>query len=351
MLRHEAAIWLNKHKDDLAIAITNRLFAGHGEYMSKTNLDRRNMIDYAYHDISKLYVAILGNRPQVFSDYILWQRMVLEKRMVPLAITEQNLVYFKETILGMMPEKMHEVVVPVIDAGFKELRSSLDESISFIDKTKPLGKTSEQYLNYALNNQIDKVRELISDAIEKQKISIRQVFLQILQPVQYEIGRLWQLNKLSVASEHLVTDITLSSMNFIKEKYQPQTVSQDKTIVSTCLGRELHDIGIRFVSNFFSINGWSTYYLGANMPTRDILEALEKYNPDVLAISATMSLTLPAIRNLINEIRHSDFSDIKILVGGYGFNLFPSLYSTFDADSYAPDAEQAVIEAEKLIGN
>lgn len=35
-----------------------------------------------------------------------------------------------------------------------------------------------------------------------------------------------------------------------------------------------HEIGMRMVADFFEMEGWDTYYLGANTPTRSILQTI-----------------------------------------------------------------------------
>ena len=39
----------------------------------------------------------------------------------------------------------------------------------------------------------------------------------------------------------------------------------------------------------------------------------------------------------------------RILVGGYPFNLSPTLWQHVGADGYAPDADGAITEAERLL--
>ena len=45
-------------------------------------------------------------------------------------------------------------------------------------------------------------------------------------------------------------------------------------MVATCIGGELHEIGIRMVADFFEMEGWDTYYLGANTPADAVVAEL-----------------------------------------------------------------------------
>ena len=112
--------------------------------------------------------------------------------------------------------------------------------------------------------------------------------------------------------------------------------------MATCVSGELHEIGIRMVADFFEMEGWNTYFLGANMPAYDIVETVLTHKVDVLAISASMPSNVIKTEDLISKVRSSHERDTKILVGGYAFNSAPSLYSQVGADYYAENAHAAL---------
>jgi methanogenic corrinoid protein MtbC1 len=121
-------------------------------------------------------------------------------------------------------------------------------------------------------------------------------------------------------------------------------------MVAASIGGELHEIGIRMVSDFFEMDGWNTYYLGANSPTRSILEAVEQNKASILALSIAMPYHGRALKQTIDEIRaHPLGSNLKILVGGNALIRRNGDFGAFGADGFAADAESAVILANKLI--
>ncbi len=94
------------------------------------------------------------------------------------------------------------------------------------------------------------------------------------------------------------------------------------------------------------MEGWDTYYLGANSPTSAIVQAIADRRADILAVSATMTFHIRAVENLIATVRASaDSNNVKILVGGYPFNLVPELWKRVGADAYAADASEAIAVA------
>lgn len=118
----------------------------------------------------------------------------------------------------------------------------------------------------------------------------------------------------------------------------------------TCVPGELHEMGARMVTDFFEMDGWDTYYLGANMPTESVVKYIIDMKPQCLAISATMTFHVSAVKELIRLIRIAPDipSDLKIMVGGYPFKVAEGLWKNIGADGYAQNATEAIELAEKL---
>jgi len=178
---------------------------------------------------------------------------------------------------------------------------------------------------------------------------VRDIYLHVFQPAMYEIGRLWEQNQFTVAQEHLATAITQSVMAQVYGSVvlRPRL---GRTVVATCLGGELHELGIRMVSDFFEMDGWDVYYLGANVPTESVVSMVRERRADLLAISLTLLIQLPHLRELIAAVRRSPVgARVKIMVGGQPLNGDPSLIPSIGADLVARDARDAVAAATKLI--
>ena len=120
-------------------------------------------------------------------------------------------------------------------------------------------------------------------------------------------------------------------------------------MVATCVGGELHEIGARMVADFFEMDGWDTYFLGANTPIEAVLSAVAKRKAEALAISVTMTIHLEKVSALIAEVRRAKLdAQTKIMVGGYPFHLAPNLWQVVGAAGFARDAQQALQVAEEL---
>lgn len=179
---------------------------------------------------------------------------------------------------------------------------------------------------------------------------VKGVYLQVFQPVQYEIGRLWQSNRISVAQEHFCTAAT----QLVMSQLYPLLFTgerKNRKMVMTCVPGELHEMGARMVTDFFEMDGWDTYYLGANMSIDGVVRFLVETKPLFLAISATMTFHLSQVEEMIKKIRAESLipANLKIMVGGYPFNIAVNLWKELGADGYAPGASEALQVAGKLL--
>jgi methanogenic corrinoid protein MtbC1 len=106
------------------------------------------------------------------------------------------------------------------------------------------------------------------------------------------------------------------------------------------------------VSDFFEMDGWDTYYIGANAPIAGLREAIKKHKADILALSVTMPFNQTQLIDTIKAVREvADAKAPKIMVGGYAANSVPDLWQRVGADGYASNAEQAVRMAHKLLAD
>ncbi len=147
--------------------------------------------------------------------------------------------------------------------------------------------------------------------------SLKELYEKVLKTSLYEVGKLWEHNRITVATEHLASAIVESILN----KFYSDIVSRkrvENTVVVACVENELHQIGAKMISDVFEMNGWNSFFLGANMPAVELVEYVRNIRPDILAISLSLYFHLPDLEKLIRMINR-EIPDQRILVGGQAF--------------------------------
>lgn len=345
----EISQYILDHQDELADTIVSRQYEQQPELEARYGDTgwEKSIQDTLYH-LTYLAEAVRVARLNLFGDYMAWVRVTLEGYGVLIPDVRATLVHMQAVLCEALSADMCEIIEEYIQFGIIQLDQTSTHQTPAIDRRAPHGALAARYLEMVLEGGRHQANQLIMDAVER-GVPIKEIYLHVFQPVQYEIGRLWQTNRVSIAQEHYATAVTQLIMSRLYP-YIFTTKKNGYTMVATCVGGELHEMGIRMVADFFEMAGWDTFYLGANTPASTIVGTLEQRGAHILAVSATMTKYVFKVEELIRAARASNVGDIRILVGGYPFNISPDMAEQVGADGYAPNAEAALEIAGQLVG-
>jgi methanogenic corrinoid protein MtbC1 len=191
---------------------------------------------------------------------------------------------------------------------------------------------------------------VVTDAVAAKRIGVREVYEQVLGPVQQELGRLWHMNDLTVAEEHFATATTAMVMSQLYP-HLPRKPRHGKVVVAASVQGNQHDLGVRMVCDYFEMEGWRAVYLGANVPAPDLAIAVEHFACDLLCLSAYLPTQLRAVEDTIASVRAQEAGQrCKVLVGGPAFLEADVLWREIGADGYAQSAQDAVSVGARLVG-
>ncbi len=339
---------LEENKHSLARTMTDLHFENHPELVEKYGKKGKEKCyeDAIYH-INYLSQAIRVDSPKIFNSYLDWARTMLKERGIGVNDLIDSMKFLKEAVDQKISGEKNEELIAYIDRGLAVLQNEEAREHSFFRPGDPLVEEAQTYLDFLLAGKRTEAGEYIYKLV-KEGASIKDIYEHIFQKSQYEVGALWESNKISVAHEHYCTAAT----QLIMSQLYPKIFSTDKKgykLVACSVADELHEIGIRMVADFFEMEGWDTYYMGANMPANNLISAIKEYEADVLAVSVTMPLHLEKAGKLIKTIRSdSEINDLNILVGGYPFHIEPELWKKVGADGSAASAKEAIKLATKL---
>lgn len=140
-------------------------------------------------------------------------------------------------------------------------------------------------------------------------------FDRILRPVMYDIGDDWAKKKISVATEHVASNIAQTLVKIIMDQ-SSKSGNKEKILICVPQGEE-HHLGCDVLETYLSIKGFKIYNIGTSIPTEDILNFIDNNKPTVVLISITLEDNLSAGQRLVRKIK--DHKNIPILIGGFAF--------------------------------
>lgn len=179
----------------------------------------------------------------------------------------------------------------------------------------PLTTLRDRYLAAQLaGDRREAVRLVIEEGVE-QGVAVANLHLDVIQPAQVEIGRLWQENAITVADEHLATAISQLAVSQLY-RHLPHVPPNGKRVLVACAEGELHEMGARIAADFLEMAGFDVRFLGANVEAESLGAMVRSARPDVVVLSAATSLCFPGLRRTITAARAAGRPGLPILVGG-----------------------------------
>ncbi|MCS6773191.1 MAG: MerR family transcriptional regulator [Anaerolineae bacterium] len=179
--------------------------------------------------------------------------------------------------------------------------------------------------------------------------SVEDVCVGIIEPALATIGELWHAGEISVSVEHFLTNIVRRRLLAIMAAL-PSPIHEAR-VVSACAPQEYHEIGLLMISLFLRRQGYGVTYLGQNIATARLWEALEKTRPSVLLLSASGLIAAANLLDLVRELRARGYVDLRIAFGGQIYRRLPHLVRCVQAVFLGENAREAVARLKDLLSN
>jgi 5-methyltetrahydrofolate--homocysteine methyltransferase len=118
-------------------------------------------------------------------------------------------------------------------------------------------------------------------------------------------------------------------------------------IIGTVKG-DIHDIGQNLVGMMWEGAGLEVHNIGTNNSVEEYLDAIEKYNANILGMSAMLTTTMSYMKVVIETLeKMGKRDDIIVLVGGAPLN--EAFAEDIEADAFCADATEAAEAAKKFL--
>lgn len=284
--------------------------------------------------------------PRVFTDVATWAQTALVFRDTSPAALVRAVDAMRSHVESYVPARHVAAARAILGSARQELEVVRLADTSSIDSSTPHGAVSQRYLDALLEGEEQRgAREVLLAVANGTKIP--DVYEQIITPVLYETGRLWQRNEISISQEHVITAAVERMMAQLMDLALARP-HRDLSVVSASLGSSQHQIGARMVADAFALCGWQATYLGSTVPTYDLLDYIDRISVDVLALSATLTRDVIPIRDMIAEMTERAVAPM-VIVGGRAFNVHPTLWREIGADGCATTPLMAVALANELV--
>ena len=160
------------------------------------------------------------------------------------------------------------------------------------------------------------------------------------------IGVRFKNNEVYIPEVLIAARAMKSAMEILEPKLIECGVEPVATVIIATVAGDLHDIGKNLVAMMLKGAGFKVVDLGVNCTSEKYIEAAKEHNPELIAMSALLTTTMPAMEGIIQAMKEAGI-DAKVIIGGAPVTQV--FCDKIGADGYSPDAASAVDLAKSLL--
>lgn len=168
-------------------------------------------------------------------------------------------------------------------------------------------------VNLDLEGVIDSVTKALQNNIDPSSI------LGAITDGMEIIGEKFQRCEYFLPELIMAGEIAKEVLKILKLHLKPEELKMKrlgKVVIGTVKG-DLHDIGKNIVVMMLEAAGFEVIDLGVDVPSDEFIKAVKEHNADIVAMSALLTVTMPEMKTVIDELKKAGLRDkVKVIVGG-----------------------------------
>lgn len=140
-------------------------------------------------------------------------------------------------------------------------------------------RTVNELIQYMVELEIHRFEDCVDGYIRSK--GIEKTISHIIFPFLEKIGILWTTNHINPAQEHLVTNVIRQKL-IVGIETTSSSITVDKTFLLFLPEGEHHELGLLFINYLLKSRGIFAWYLGADVPLKDVEYVAKVKSPDIL---------------------------------------------------------------------
>jgi 5-methyltetrahydrofolate--homocysteine methyltransferase len=194
----------------------------------------------------------------------------------------------------------------------------------------------------------EKTVKLVQDAL-KHEVSPADIVTYALQAGMATVGRKFSEGEFFIPEMLFAARSVTRAMDALRPRLgKAEKLTLGRVAIGTVAG-DIHDIGKNLVGMFLEGAGFEIIDLGTDVHAEQFVEAVIKYKPDILGLSALLTTTMPAISATIAALEMAELRNkVKVIIGGAPVNQ--RFADMVKADGYGHDGGASIALCRKLLG-
>lgn len=203
----------------------------------------------------------------------------------------------------------------------------------------------QEIFDGVLTGDTDGVRDSIRKALDG-GLGAAEIISRGLTGAMDEVGARMKAGEMYVPEVLIAAEAMKEGLALVKPLLEGGAFEAvGKVVIGTVAG-DLHDIGKNLVVMLLESAGFEVIDLGVDASTEAFMEAVKKYQPQIVGLSALLTTTMPSMEETVRAIKEHN-PQIKTMIGGAPVSQ--EFAAGIGAGGYAPDGASAVDLAKRLL--
>lgn len=192
----------------------------------------------------------------------------------------------------------------------------------------------------------DKAAEALTKAELEAGTDVSTILNEGLIAPMDEVGKQFSEGVLFVPEMLMAAQAMKAGLEILRPLLADTETKPRGTIVIGTVKGDLHDIGKNLVSMMMEGAGFEVMDLGVDVESEAFLTAAKENKADIVALSALLTTTMPAMEQTVASLREQGVG-VKVIIGGAP--VTQAFADKIGADGYGEDAPSAVDLARNLM--
>ena len=164
-----------------------------------------------------------------------------------------------------------------------------------------------------------------------------------------QCGRKFEAGEYFLPELIMASDAFTSGMKVLEPHLgEASPMGQEGRVLLGTVAGDVHDIGKNLVGFLLKSAGFEVIDMGTDVSTAAFIEAVKKYEPDVLGLSALLTTTMLGMEDVIKAMDAEGLRErTKVIIGGGPVSA--RFAEQIRADAYASDAAEGVRKVRELV--
>jgi DNA-binding transcriptional MerR regulator len=201
---------------------------------------------------------------------------------------------------------------------WQQQRLSLDdirERLARQDRIASPHVLTRRFLDQVTGGHLHEAAQTVLEA-STLGMPLDDLFGRVLVPALVETGNRWESGELLVAQEKEISELVRELVVELTLQHA-QLVEGSLSFVAACVAGEKHELGLRMICGLLRARGCGVHFLGADVDTRFIVDAVRLRHPEGVLLSAGESASLATVEQAVSQAGNlPDPAHPSVIVGG-----------------------------------